>query len=476
MNEASQDVGRELLLERERRALLVTTRARTVFAGIALLAIWIVAGQLVEKLVSTVVLVPVVFVSVWLSRALLRTDALRLVGAGGVALDSLVLCALPIIWHVVYTSPETPLLHLLGHQLGLVSFTLIILNAAALRPLYPAVMTFVAVALHVLLATLAVTDPRLANFDGGLEGALGYGIGVGDLFLKPFIVLLGGGALVWITSAARRTLIEVVEREERELRMQQEQMQMVLQAQVSALGQLVAGVEHEVNSPLGAVRSAASTASMAVTSLRDALASDDVAKREKLAERAIRALEGSVALTLQAGERLSEVMATISRFVHLDRAERQPIDIAGCVRDAARLVEPQLDPGVALRVDVPAGLVVEGDGARLSQALVTVIKNAGEAIEGEGAVEVAGRGEGDAVVLEIVDDGRGMSEKEVAALFAIDFASSGRIRARFGLAACRSVIHGHGGEIEFESEPGEGTRVRIRLPRMGEPAREGESS
>ena len=60
-------------------------------------------------------------------------------------------------------------------------------------------MTLVAAGLHLLLATLAVTDPRLASFPGGLEGALGYGVGVGDLFLKSFILLLGGGVLVWIT-------------------------------------------------------------------------------------------------------------------------------------------------------------------------------------------------------------------------------------------------------------------------------------
>ena len=220
-----------------------------------------------------------------------------------------------------------------------------------------------------------------------------------------------------------------------------------------------------MNSPLGAVRSSTATASTAIAKLREALAADEPATRDELGERAIRALEGSVELTLRAGERLSEVMATLSRFVHLDRAQRQPVDLAACVGDAARLVEPRASEGVTLSVNVPPGLVVDGDAARLSQAFTTVLRNAAEAIDGTGAVRVSASADGESVIVSVRDDGRGMAENQVAELFRIEFASGQRVRARFGLAACQSVIHGHGGEIEVESRVGAGTEVRIRLPR-----------
>ncbi len=464
MADAVRDMGQELLLQRERKALLVTMRARAMFAIVTTLAIWLVAGELEEKLASSIVLLPIFALSLWLSRLLVTSVRLQFVGLGGVVLDSFVLCALPVIWHLVLTAPDRPLVHLLGHQLGLVAFCFIILNCGALRPLYPAVMTIVAAGLHLLLALIAINDPRLETFPGGLEAAVGLREGVNDLFLKPWIILMGGGALVWITAGARTTVREVVEREQREHQMRQEQMHMVLQAQVSALGQLVAGVEHEVNSPLGAVRSASATASKAVSMLREALASEDPLARQKSAKRAVAALEGSIELTTLAGERLSEVMSSISRFVHLDRAKRQPVDIASCVQDATRLIAPHFNDRVELKVDLPPGLMVDGDGARLSQAFTTVIRNAAEAIDETGTVHVSAVTEGDGVAITVSDDGRGMDEQDVAELFDIDFASSRTIRARFGLAACRSVVHGHGGDIEIKSSVGEGTVVRIRLP------------
>jgi len=458
-------LGDELLRVRERKALIVSMRARAGFALVGVVAIWIVAGELIEKLASSLLFVPMVVLSFWLSKALSDSERLRGIGFAGVLMDSVTLCGLPVVWHLVYTSPERPLVHLVGHQLGLVAFILIILNGAALRPLLPALMTGVSVSLHIFLALLAVTDARLASYPGGLDSAVGIREGVGDLFLKPLLIALGGSLLVWITAGARRMLEEVVEREQREQRMQQEQMQMVLQAQVSALGQLVAGVEHEVNSPLGAVRSSADTASKAVATLRQALASEEPSKRAALAERAVRALEDSVSLTVTAGERLSEVMSTISRFVHSDRAQRQPVDLGSSVADATRAVEQQFNESVTFEVGLEEGLVVEGDGPRLAQAFSTVIKNAAQAVDAGGTVRVSMAAESAWLTVDVTDDGRGMDAQDVSQLFDIDFASSRRVRARFGLAACRSVIHGHGGEIEIQSALGEGTRVRMRLPR-----------
>ena len=464
MPEVTPDPGQQLLLRRERKALLATMRGRAMFAAFGVAAIWVVSGELSEKIAGTFVFLTMIAVSVFLSRLLLSSERLQFVGLGGALMDSLMLCALPLLWHLIYTSPERPIVHLLGHNLGLVSFMIIILNGAALRPAYPALVTVVAATLHLVLAVLAVNDPRLDLFPGGLEGAVGLGMGVRDPFLKPVIILLGGGVLVWITAGARRMLQEAVEREQREQQMRQEQMQMVLQAQVSALGQLVAGVEHEVNSPLGAVRSSADTAARAVSSLREALASGEPGTREAMVDRAIRALDDSVQLTVRAGRRLTEVMATIKRFVHLDRAERQAIDVASCVEDASRIVEPAFGDSVRLRMDLQSGLIVHGDGARLAQAFATVVQNAAEAIEDTGTVRVSATSDDHHAVVEVADDGRGMTDKEVAELFEIDFVSGRRVRARFGLAACRSVVHGHGGDIQVRSRPGEGTIILIRLP------------
>ena len=101
MSDAGRDVSEQLLLQRERRALLVTMRARAVFAVVSAVVIWLVAGELGEKLASSVVLVPICAASFWLSRQLLSSGRLEFVGLGGVLLDSFLLCGLPVIWHLV---------------------------------------------------------------------------------------------------------------------------------------------------------------------------------------------------------------------------------------------------------------------------------------------------------------------------------------------------------------------------------------
>ena len=85
-------------------------------------------------------------------------------------------------------------------------------------------------------------------------------------------------------------------------------------------------------------------------------------------------------------------------------------------------------------------------------------------------MQVSAAREDSRAIIEVIDNGRGMSEEDVESLFDIDFVSGSRVRARFGLAACRSIVHGHGGDIVVQSRLGEGTVVRIRLPiQVGEP-------
>lgn len=450
-------------LRREHEALRATMRMRCALALFGIPAVWLTSTPL-ETVLTSALLVLVLAASGVLLFMLRDVRRLRLAGVLGAVLDSLVLCALPVVWHLVHTAHDQPLVHLLRHHYGLIVFLVIIVNCASLRPSYPAIVTLVGAGAHLVIAVVATTDPRLSAFAGGLDRAMGVGEGVEDLFLKPVLLTIGGLGLAAITRAARATMTEAARLEQQQRALHDHQLQLVLQGQMRALGQLVAGLEHEVRNPLAALSSATDVAARATRRLRGALEDQDRPGRGRETARAFAALDHAHALTAEASERIGAVMGTIERFVRLDRAERRTVDVVACLRDAVQLAAP-LVPTVGFDLELASSLEIEGDAGHLSQAFTTVIENAAEAFDaGGGTVSVTAERRGVEARVEITDGGRGMSAAQVASLFDVDFNAESRVRARFGLAACRAVVHAHGGAIQVDSAPGRGTRVRITLP------------
>jgi signal transduction histidine kinase len=388
-----------------------------------------------------------------------RRTGLGLLGTGT---DIVIMCALPLVWHLVYTTDGEPLAHLSAHNFTAVSLAFVAMNGLALRPLYPALMTTAAVLVHLGLAWLAIDDPRLQYFRGGLEAALGVGTSTMDMiFTTPFFIALAGGLVTLACHSARSAVREAVQREYAENQLRQNQLQAVLEAKMAAVGDLVAGVQHEVNNPLGALHSAADTAGKAQIRLLQALKEDGA---ERSAQRAAQALERSLATVDQASRRLSDVMATIRGFVQLDRAEMQRLELAQAVRTVMDMRRSTWRDDTEVAVDLEDGVAVQADPRRLAQALDTVLRNAAESLDGPGQVSVELRCQEGLALLLIQDSGRGMDAKQLAGLFDIDFAHGERTRARFGLPLCRSILHRHGGDISLESIEGKGTTVTLTLP------------
>jgi PAS domain S-box-containing protein len=158
---------------------------------------------------------------------------------------------------------------------------------------------------------------------------------------------------------------------------------------------------------------------------------------------------------------------------------RERVDLAEAVGHSLEVVGPQArEKGVAVRVDVPAGLALSADRLKLEQVLVNLLANAVKFTPPGGEVTVRGEEQGGDVVLRVRDTGEGVVPDQLERIFEPFYQAGGlgdsratdrpgrRIRGTgLGLAICRQVVTLHGGRIWAESEgPGRGSTFVVRLP------------
>jgi len=258
--------------------------------------------------------------------------------------------------------------------------------------------------------------------------------------------------------------LKVAERTE-ELR--QAQARLVQSEKITALGRLVAGVAHEVNNPLGAVQSMHDTrvraqekARARAESLAPELADDrKVARARRLINEADEVI----------GEGLARIQATVTElrgFAHLDEADRQRVDMNQELDATLALMTGVLGDGI--KVERVSGELapVLCDPRQLNQAFVNIIENAAAAMEGAGVLRVETSPAGDGqVTVAFQDTGSGIPAEDLERVFDPGFTSRGvGVGTGLGLTICYQVAQEHGGDINIDSEEGQGTRVTITLP------------
>lgn len=222
--------------------------------------------------------------------------------------------------------------------------------------------------------------------------------------------------------------------------------------QLAQLGTVAATIAHEVNNLLTPIRSYAQAA----------LASEDPSLREKALVITLKNVEMLVAMT----GRVLEVSAAHKQY-------RQSVAVRPLVDDAAASLCRDLSKdGIRFRVEVDESIQVFLDPLQLKQVLFNLFLNARNAMSPShgGRLTVAGRREGDRVILEVSDTGPGIAPEIVAHIFEPLETTKVAVRdgpqrcAGLGLALCRDLIEENGGRIAAASRLGEGTTFTLDLP------------
>ena len=216
---------------------------------------------------------------------------------------------------------------------------------------------------------------------------------------------------------------------------------------LASVGELAAGVAHEIRNPLAAIVNAT-----ALLEREAGLAPDERA--------------ATIGAVRKEARRLNTILSDFLRFARPAEPKRVEGDVRDVVTHVAALVGEQQARAPALVVETrvdPAVPRFAFDPDQLTQVLWNIALNAIEAMKGRGRLLIHARGERGEVVVEIADTGLGMPPEELRRIFE-PFYSHRPGGTGLGLAIARRIVAAHGGRIDVDSVMGEGTRMLVRLP------------
>ncbi len=220
-----------------------------------------------------------------------------------------------------------------------------------------------------------------------------------------------------------------------------------LKDRMAAVGELSAGIAHEIRNPLAAI-----AGSVQVLKKSEALSPQE---------------QRLMSIILKESERLNKTIADFLRFVRPQDKRTTEFDIAASLSETLDLMtnSPELRPDHKIERHIsPAAFTLVGDSDQIRQVFWNLARNAFQAMPNGGLLRVSTEVDADSYRICFSDSGRGMSEVDQRRLFQ-PFRTNFPSGTGLGMAISYRIVQAHGGEIDVASRPGSGTMITVSLPR-----------
>jgi signal transduction histidine kinase len=261
--------------------------------------------------------------------------------------------------------------------------------------------------------------------------------------------------------------------------------QLLKSSKLAGIGELAAGIAHEINNPIGFVASNTRTLGRYVSGLaelvgayrqlkdiaRAGAACDElVGKIEAIEQRLdlgdmLHDMENLVAENRDGLDRVVKILRDLKNFSHMDDEQPQQADLNRLIEDALSLTRNELKYKATVKTDfgeLPPLLCHPG---QLSQVFINMLLNAAHAIAETGTITISTRVEGGRIVATVSDTGSGIAPEVLPRVFDPFFTTKERGRGTgLGLSIALEIVQKHGGQIAVESRVGQGTTFTLTFP------------
>ena len=237
--------------------------------------------------------------------------------------------------------------------------------------------------------------------------------------------------------------------------------------QMASIGRLLAGIVHEINTPLGSIFSNNEVLSRSLEMIKPLLtraSPEDLGK----ALRIVDSMQQLVAIDRIACERVREIVRGMKTIARVDKPEAQSVDLNQLLRDTLKLAHVEFGKRIAIQTEFGDLPEVECFPQMLGQVFLNLFVNASQAIEGAGnlTVRTALEDGGATAHISVSDTGRGMTREQQGQAFHAGFTTKAVGEGTgLGLSIAKEIVEEkHGGAISVESETGHGATFHVRLP------------
>jgi signal transduction histidine kinase len=226
------------------------------------------------------------------------------------------------------------------------------------------------------------------------------------------------------------------------------QQHLVQSEKLAGLGELAAGLAHEINNPTGIILSRLDCMELDPESLPALIRDDlDVIRRH--------------------AERLQRITKSLTSFARRNKVEKRVVVLQDLLYELVEITERTMDKGnIFLRTELPEDpMVAFADPIMVQQVFMNIILNARDAMPNGGTLSIGGAIKTHEIVMTFKDTGSGMAPEVLARVFDPFFTTKETRGTGLGLSVSYGIVKDHGGQIEVESEPGAGALFRVSLPR-----------
>jgi two-component system, NtrC family, sensor kinase len=251
-------------------------------------------------------------------------------------------------------------------------------------------------------------------------------------------------------------------------KVQEAQSHLIQSEKMASLGLLVAGIAHEINTPIGSINSNNDILIRSVSKMRDFLNCDQCPASVRDNPDVVKIMGISEEINRNnriACDRIMEIIRSLKNFARLDEGERRKVNIHQGLDSTLTLVHHQLKNRIQVVKEYGDLPEIDCFPNQLNQVFMNIFVNAEQAMPERGTLTIKTFREGNTAKIMISDTGMGIPKENLAKIFDPGFTTKGvGIGTGLGLSICYKIIQDHHGRIEVESEVGKGTTFIVSLP------------